>query len=120
MTEAAMTPNSRNPPWTWEEDVLALDLYVRLGLDSGGSLPGPANADVVNLSELLNARSKSSSRRANFRNPPGVARKLSNFRAVQHPGTGSAHTASMDERVWNELHDDQGRLKRIASRIRSQ
>jgi 5-methylcytosine-specific restriction protein A len=96
-----------------------MDLYVRSGLHVGGSLPGRTNTDVVALSKLLQALPFHALRGSKFRNPDGVARKLSNFRSVQVPGTGSTNHSATDQRVWAEFKDDLPRLHRIAQAIES-
>ena len=40
----------RNPPWSRDELILALDLYLRFS----GNPPGKGSAEVVGLSEVLN------------------------------------------------------------------
>jgi 5-methylcytosine-specific restriction protein A len=109
----------QNPDWNWDEDALAMDLYVSKGLHWGGTLPGPTDKDVVALSDLLQTLPFHEQRATNFRNPDGVARKLSNFRSVQVPGTGSANHSAMDARVWGQFKDDLSRLNSIAQAIRT-
>jgi hypothetical protein len=57
----------RNPPWARDELILALDLYVRAGM----SMLPAENADVVELSRVLNASRIHADRpdAARFRNP---------------------------------------------------
>jgi 5-methylcytosine-specific restriction protein A len=107
-----------NPDWSWDEDVLALDLYIRKGLHQGVSLPGRTDEEVRKLSAFLRELPFDGDRAANFRNPDGVARKLSNFRAVQIPGTGSANYSATDVRVWREFRTNLERLHGIAEGIR--
>jgi hypothetical protein len=75
----------RNPPWTYDELVLAFDPYVRRGLPNVGDL------EVVELSSFLNdlrtADGHASS--STLRNPNGVHLKLCNFRAKDQPGRGN-------------------------------
>ena len=40
--------------WTREEDILAMDLYVRVGGRNGGSIPGATSSQIIELSETLN------------------------------------------------------------------
>jgi len=76
---------AQNPGWTWEEDVLALHLFVSSRAAGGGPLPGKADTSVRALSQTLRALPihPSDKRGVDFRNPPGVALKLANFRAVE-------------------------------------
>lgn len=39
--------------WTREEDILAMDLYVRVGARNGGSIPGAGSSEIIQLSEML-------------------------------------------------------------------
>lgn len=76
---------TRNPDWTWEEDVLAVDLFVSSGALGGGPLPGKTDPQIVSLSSTLRSLPihPEDKRGNDFRNPPGVALKLANFRAVE-------------------------------------
>jgi hypothetical protein len=70
-------PPSRNPPWSRDELILALDLYVR----SKGNPPGKSSPEIMGLSSLLNRiAGGSEGGTADFRNPNGVYMKLMNFR----------------------------------------
>src|SRR5229473_5799232 len=100
-----------NPTWNRDEDILAMDLYVKKGLHLGASLPSNADTDVLALSELLQRLPFHARRAANFRNAAGVARKLGNFRSVQVPGTGSPNHSRMDERIWSEFKDNLPELR---------
>jgi 5-methylcytosine-specific restriction protein A len=67
----------RNPSWTRDELILALDLYVRFK----GNPPGKGSAEIIGLSAILNRLSGSTAAgRSDFRNPNGVYMKLMNFR----------------------------------------
>ena len=68
----------RNPPWTREELILALDLYLRQG---GGRL-SKTDPELEDLSDLLNQLHRLSARgaRPDFRNPAGCYMRLMNFR----------------------------------------
>ena len=67
---------ARNPPWTEEELVLALDLYLRSGLLDD------ADSAVVDLSRVLNSLTIHSERPdpVRFRNPNGVRDEARQFR----------------------------------------
>ena len=77
-----VTRTHRNPPWTWDEVVLACAL-VR---DNGWRSLTPDDARVIELSALLQLHSAHSleDRGQDFRNPNGVARKTADI-ATQHP-----------------------------------
>jgi 5-methylcytosine-specific restriction protein A len=68
----------RNPPWTTDEVILALDLYFREGqLDD-------TDPKVSELSGVLNALPVNTGTQyeTTFRNANGVAMKLANFAAL--------------------------------------
>lgn len=109
----------RNPPWTRDELILALDLYFQMYPKVGDA----SHPDIVALSALLNilpihARRPDASR---FRNPTGVAMKLNNFRGIDptYAGVGLEHGSKADKEVWSELAHDQQRLHAIATAIRA-
>jgi hypothetical protein len=106
--------------WTRDEDILALDLFVRADSLSGGPLPGKADRRVIELSRQLQSLPvyPRSRRGPKFRNPPGVALKLANFRAVERvvklaneiPGAeslpvGMPSTSEVDREVFEEFFD---------------
>lgn len=87
---------TRNPSWTRDEIVLALNLYFKAGRKW---LP-PDHRDVIELSQLLNSMPihRSTLRNKSFRNPQGVSMKLGNFLAddPKYKGEGlSANTRSL-------------------------
>ena len=109
----------RNPPWTRDELILALDLYFREP-SARGSKTHPG---VIELSDTLNklpihpgieAGSK-------FRNPSGVGMKLSNFLRYDpdYSGTGLNRGSKLEEDVWHEFATDKARLANVAAAIRA-
>ena len=106
----------RNPPWERDELILALDLYFHLGQ----RVPDDTESEVVTLSDLLNKLPLHPSRpdEARFRNPNGVALKLANLYALDHPGHGMSRGGKGDREVWEEFHSDLPRLRRLAQVIR--
>ncbi len=82
------SPAMRNPTWTWDEIVLALDLYFRIGVQSS------THPDVIELSDLLNRLPIHSHRPQadKFRNANGVNLKLANLAHLDpsYAGTGMA------------------------------
>ena len=108
-----------NPPWNYEELVLALDLYTRRGM------PPQSDPEVVQLSELLN-RMRSGAEVADvgrYRNPNGVHMKLGNFRGREKPGAGLSHGNRLEPKVWerfnNKLEALAGEVARIKSKVES-
>lgn len=67
----------RNPFWTRDQVILALDLYVK----HGGRDPGAGHPDVVEVSALLRQMATEEGLDT-YRNPSGVIMKMMNFRSV--------------------------------------
>jgi 5-methylcytosine-specific restriction enzyme A len=115
--EAGAPPSSqRNPPWTRDELILALDLYIR----SGRRILSEDHPDVIALSELLNQLPIHKEREAKFRNPNGVAMKLANFRRLDPDGGGGhglSRGNSQEPKIWNEFADNQKLLHETAEAI---
>ena len=109
---------SRNPTWSRDELILALDLYVR----SNGNPPRKSSAEIMALSSLLNKISGSHSKEDDHRNPNGVYMKLMNFRrfdpVYQAQGkTGLTRGNKLEEFVWNEFAIAPDRLSKTAKAI---
>lgn len=110
----------RNPDWTRDELILALDVYFDL------PSPDQHHSTVIALSALLNRLwvATEFAGAATLRNPSGVSMKLSNFQrfdpAFQNTGRkGLANGARGDEEVWQEFADDRTRLRATAAAIRA-
>jgi len=110
----------RNPSWTRDELILALDLYRR----SGDRMPGQSSAEVAALSDALNriGAALGGERRADYRNANGVYMKLMNFRRFDPKlvaaGKRGLERGNKDEElVWNEFAHDQARLRAVARAI---
>jgi EVE domain-containing protein len=80
--DAGRQPSHQVLAWTREEDILALDLFVRAGVVNGGRFLPETDPRVIALSEELRTlpTHPGEARDARFRNPSGVALKLMNFR----------------------------------------
>ena len=111
----AVTHGHGNPNWTRDEVILALDLYF----DLDGSVPGPSDARIQQLSSLLRAfpHHALAARKASFRNPDGVAFKLQNLRQVA-TGKGLGNVSRVDREIWNEFGASPQRTKGVAELIR--
>jgi 5-methylcytosine-specific restriction enzyme A len=111
----ARTQGHGNPKWSWEETILALDLYV----DCKGSVPSSDDVRVKDLSRLLRSLPyhAAASRRPSFRNADGVAFKLQNLRQVA-TGKGLGNVSDTDRKVWQEYKSNLQTVKQIANRIR--
>lgn len=112
----------RNPPWTRDELILALDLYMKHRI----SPPGKNSPEVIELSELLNKMGQALglSELEKFRNPNGVYMKLMNFRSYDPEYTkdgkvGLTRGNKDEEVVWKEFASNPERLSLTASAIRS-
>jgi 5-methylcytosine-specific restriction enzyme A len=111
---------ARNPTWSRDELILALDLYLR----HRERLPDSNDAEIVELSQTLNSLFGDQAKDASlFRNHNGVYMKLANFRAVDpmHTSQGkrglSRGGAGVAE-LWEEFSNHGDELKLIASAIR--
>lgn len=108
----------RNPPWTREELILALDLYFEHGVHALSE----TNEHVIELSGILNSMAVIMSGKAGttYRNPTGVYMKIQNFRSLDPagPAEGLVHGSRLDAEIWDEFKSDRPRLARLASAIR--
>lgn len=109
----------RNPDWSRDETILALELYQR----HRPRLLDESHADVVALSDELRALAAARGIRglATFRNPTGVSMKLSNLRSGDplNAGKGLPHGSATEESVWDEFGQDAEALSREVAAIRS-
>lgn len=108
----------RNPKWTRDELILALDLYFKVNpLHTSEKHPA-----IVALSDLLNKLPihATSETNAKFRNPSGVYMKLCNFLRFDpsYTGTGLQAGSKLDEEIWNEFSLQQENLARVAYAIK--
>lgn len=113
------TPQVSLPDWTWDETVLAYELYLRDYADPI-KYPDGTHSAVRSLSvELRNLPQHPSDIRANprFRNSDGVARKIQNLMYAATGRYGSPHGSAMDRRVVATL-TDQDDTRRIAAALR--
>ena len=109
----------RNPFWTQDELILALDLYFREDATSTSA----KNLSIIALSELLNALPihDTKGKQHNFRSPNGVYMKLCNFLRLDpdYHGKGLDAGSKLDEIVWNEFADKPDLLRKTANAIRN-
>jgi 5-methylcytosine-specific restriction enzyme A len=111
--------SQRNPDWTRDELILALDAYF------DGATPDENHPLVTGLSALLGrywqVQGRSGGR---LRNASGVGMKMGNFRRLdpryQELGrAGLAHGGRLERDVWLDFSDDRRRLARTAAAIRA-
>jgi len=117
----AATQGQRNPAWSRDELILALDLY----LQHRSSPPCKDSAEVVALSELLHRIAVVLGRITSdtYRNPTGVYMKMMNFRRwdpefAAAGKTGLTRGNKDEELVWNEFSKDPTRLAAVVQAIR--
>lgn len=121
--EVTKTRNTsgRNPNWTREEIILALDLYFKMrGSSYDDELP-----EVKALSsELLALASiRGMSGNGSFRNPAGVSMKMMNLRRLDPTykvdgKVGLEGGGNVEESVWNEFAGNHAALDVAAIEIR--
>lgn len=111
----------KNPTWSRDELILALDLYMTNPV----SPPGKGSKAVAELSSILNALGVRLARSSSptFRNPNGVYMKMMNFRrfdpdVIASGAVGLTRGNKDEEVVWNEFADDLPRLRAVADAIR--
>jgi len=105
------------PNWTRDELILALDLYFRDPEAVGIS----KHPEVIRLSEVLNNLPIHAGLGLDddFRNPNGVAMKLSNFLRLDpgYKGKGLDRGSKLEDEVWASFHDNRGGLRDAATAI---
>jgi 5-methylcytosine-specific restriction protein A len=114
--------HARNPDWSRDELILALDLYLR----HRSSPPGKNSTEVVDLSALLNRIATKlhgdAGKEKTYRNANGVYMKLMNFRRFdpEYTSTGKKGLTAGnkdEEVVWRQLAVDPARFHAIAQAI---
>src|SRR5947208_428970 len=109
----------RNPAWSTDELILALDLYFRVPPNSTSK----SNSQILELSETLNRLPIHPERpdAEKFRNPNGVYMKMCNFLRFDpnYSGVGLKAGAHKEQEVWTEFANDLPRLRQVAAAIRA-
>jgi 5-methylcytosine-specific restriction protein A len=107
-----------NPRWHRDEIILALDLYFS---PNRGSID-KKNSRIIELSETLRSLPLNIERidPVKFRNVNGVARKLSNFLAIDedYHGKGLTHGSTIGKYLFIEYKERRDLLHSIAKEIR--
>jgi 5-methylcytosine-specific restriction enzyme A len=111
----------RNPAWSRDELILALDLYIK----TRAALPGTESVPIRELSAVQNALGAMLGGKpsATYRNANGVYMKLMNFRRLDPDYTGDGRLGlrrgnADEEVVWAEFASDPARLAAVAAAIR--
>lgn len=111
--------NKKNPKWSRDELILALDLYFKIDLSTAGA----EHPKIVELSSILNKLPIHSERsnKEKFRNPNGVHMKLMNFSAIDpsYKGKGLNKGGKLEKIIWDEFADKPKYLSDAADRIKS-
>lgn len=111
--------SQRNPTWSRDELIIALDLYFRVN----PLHTSKRNPEIIEASQVLNELDIHLKRpdAQRFRNPNGVYMKMCNFLrfdpAVE--AKGLAGGSRFEQLVWDEFVNDRERLHRIAQAIRN-
>jgi len=108
----------KNPDWTRDEHIIALDFY----LSHIPSVPGRDSSEILELSRVLNGLNSflENEKTEKFRNPSGVYMKLMNFRRFDpaYTGVGLAHGNKDEQVVWNLYANKPKELKNLAIHIK--
>ncbi len=98
-----------NPNWSWDEEVLAFDLYLDVGMVDSEH---PAVLELSNYLRSLTIH-PAEARAASFRNPNGVARKLADIgtRDPKYPDRTPTSGSRLDQEVWDRSGDDLSKVK---------
>jgi 5-methylcytosine-specific restriction protein A len=108
---------ARNPKWTRDELILALDLYFRVPRGSVNA----SHEKIIELSEVLNRlRSAAPEDPMKYRNPNGVGMKLHNFSRLDEAvgGVGLSHGGRFEEEIWKEFAGNRAKLTEEAAAVR--
>jgi 5-methylcytosine-specific restriction enzyme A len=109
---------TKNPKWTRDELILALELYIRVNPVHTSD----KNSEIIELSKILNSLPihPHADQSEKFRNPNGVYMKLCNFLRLDpnYKGAGLQRGGKLEESIWNEFFKDQVQLKATAAAIR--
>ena len=111
------TDPQRNPPWTWDEELLAFDTYLEIGQITASS----AHPKVQELSALLRALTihPQTDRTPTFRNPDGVSRKLGDIHSHKPGYSGKPTSGSrLDNEIWERFGSDLDTARHLARTLR--
>ncbi|MDO6485318.1 HNH endonuclease [Shimia thalassica] len=118
------TQANRNPDWTRDEIILAMDFYL---LYRDDKIPGKNSSEIKALSrEIISVASALGlSGNEKFRNINGVYMKIMNLRSNDPKYTsegkvGLAATNKLEREVWERFKGDIPALRSVAASIRSQ
>lgn len=108
----------RNPAWTKDELILALDLYFRVPPYTVNS----SHPSIHELSEVLGrlAAHTNPPDAVRYRNPNGVYMKLMNLQShdPERGGRGLSGGGKLEAEIWEEFGSNRDELFRVANSIR--
>lgn len=112
-----MADKKRNPDWTRDEHLVALDYY----LDNRDDYFAPSGPGVLDLAGKISGVAKALGLTGSntFRNPSGVSMKLLNFRShdPQHETKGLPQGNKLEKVVWDEFAERPAALKQVVATI---
>lgn len=112
-----MTKNEpkKNPDWTEEELIIALDIYYEL--HRSGDKPSDSHAKIIQASRALNSLKIHPQNKKNikFRDPPGVKRRIGYFQKLERGENINGREAYL--RVWEKYRDKVPQLHHDAIEI---
>lgn len=117
-SQQKISKSSRNPAWSRDELILALDLYFR----EPGARGNKSHLEVIKLSKELNLLPiHPGAQGQSFRNPNGVAMKLSNFLKYdpKYKGKGLERGSILEKEVWEQFSEDRERLSAVVDAMRA-
>jgi 5-methylcytosine-specific restriction protein A len=106
----------QNPDWTWDEELLVFDVYLKLGC------VGRKHPAVIELSAILRSLPihPEDTRAETFRNTNGVERKLGDIHTHRPGYTGRPTRGStIDSDVWTKYGDAPDLVHQLAGAIRA-
>ena len=110
--------DTKNPPWTHDEIVLALELYR----DSWPKVLDKNSAEVVKLSNLLRELKVKLDGEVSstYRNPNGVGMKMQNFNHFNPDfyGAGLKGGSKLDQKLLLQYWTDEESLRKRSTKIR--
>lgn len=104
------------PKWTFEEYVLALNLY----LESDRGAVGKTSPKVQILSQQMRAlRPDIANNNPQFRSPSSGYLRLMNFRHLDsmNTGIGMSHVLQGCREIWEKFGNDRDRVAHLAAQI---
>lgn len=108
---------AKNPKWTREEEIIALDYYFQIYHEGGN-----ASDLIEEASRLMRImpNSKNASDAETFRNVNGVSMRMGNFMSLDptYEGQGLTSVGRQTIAVWEEFEGNRTKLSREAELLR--